>query len=85
MPTVLKGQVVSTKMDKTAVVTVTSLKQHRLYSKKYRVTHRYMVHDPKNELVVGDTVEIIETRPLSKNKRWAVSKRTPATAQEAEL
>ena len=66
------GRVVSTKMDKTAVVTVGTLSHHRLYKKTIRRAIKYKVHDEKNECKPGDTVKIIETRPLSKEKRWRV-------------
>ena len=66
------GRVVSTKMDKTAVVTVGTLSHHRLYKKTIRRAVKYKVHDEKNECKPGDTVKIIETRPLSKEKRWRV-------------
>lgn len=67
---VLRGTVVSTAMDKTAVVEVTSLKAHPVYRKHYRKTKRYYAHDERNECQVGDIIRIAETRPLSKKKRW---------------
>ncbi|MFO7950601.1 MAG: 30S ribosomal protein S17 [Candidatus Fermentibacteraceae bacterium] len=67
---VLRGTVVSTAMDKTAVVEVTSLKAHPVYKKRYRKTKRYYAHDENNECQVGDIIRIAETRPLSKKKRW---------------
>ena len=67
---VLRGTVVSTAMDKTAVVEVTSLKAHPVYRKRYRTTKRYYAHDENNECQVGDIIRIAETRPLSKKKRW---------------
>jgi len=67
---VLRGTVVSTAMDKTAVVEVTSLKAHPVYRKRYRKTKRYYAHDENNECQVGDIIRIAETRPLSKKKRW---------------
>jgi len=68
------GTVVSDKMDKTVVVRVERLVPHDVYKKyvKRRVT--YKAHDEKNEFQVGDRVEIVETRPLSKEKRWRVSR-----------
>lgn len=68
------GEVVSDKMDKTVVVRVERLVPHDVYKKyvKRRVT--YKAHDEKNEFQVGDRVEIVETRPLSKEKRWRVSR-----------
>lgn len=66
----LSGVVVSTKMDKTAVVAVTRMKKHRLYLKQYKVTKKYLAHDSDNKAKVGDKVVIVESRPLSKRKRW---------------
>ncbi|HZQ34734.1 MAG TPA: 30S ribosomal protein S17 [Dehalococcoidia bacterium] len=67
------GTVVSTKMQKTVVVAVESLKRHRLYKKTLRRTKRYKAHDETNACVLGDIVRIVETRPLSKEKRWRVA------------
>jgi small subunit ribosomal protein S17 len=67
------GQVVSDKMDKTVVVEVSGPKRHPLYKKIIRRVVRYKVHDEKNECQVGDKVRIIETRPLSREKRWRVA------------
>ncbi len=64
------GIVVSAKMQKSIVVTAERKVSHRLYKKYFRRTTRFMVHDEKNEAGVGDTVKIMETRPLSKLKRW---------------
>lgn len=66
------GRVVSDKMDKTVVVVVESFIKHPLYGKRVRRTKKYKVHDEKNVCRVGDEVKIIETRPLSKHKRWRV-------------
>ncbi|GAB4231479.1 MAG: 30S ribosomal protein S17 [Deltaproteobacteria bacterium] len=68
------GTVVSDKMDKTVVVRVERLVPHDVYKKyvKRRVT--YKAHDEKNEFQVGDRVEIVETRPMSRDKRWRVSR-----------
>ena len=66
------GVVVSNKMEKTVVVAVERLVQHSLYSKSVRQTVKFKAHDEKNESNVGDTVKIMETRPLSKDKRWRV-------------
>ena len=68
----LTGVVVSNKMDKTTVIQVKRLKKHATYSKYIRRTTRYLAHDPQNSCQVGDKVKIIETRPLSKMKRWQV-------------
>ncbi len=67
---VLRGTVVSTAMDKTAVVEVTILNAHPVYKKRYRTTKRYYAHDENNECQVGDIIRIAESRPLSKKKRW---------------
>jgi small subunit ribosomal protein S17 len=67
------GRVVSNKMDKTVVVTVETLRHHPLYKKTIRRAVKYKAHDEKNECRLGDTVKIIETRPLSKEKRWRVA------------
>jgi small subunit ribosomal protein S17 len=64
------GRVVSDKMDKTRVVAVQRLTRHPLYGKTIRRTKKYKVHDENNETRVGDLVKIMETRPLSKDKRW---------------
>ncbi|MGE4318969.1 MAG: 30S ribosomal protein S17 [Deferribacterales bacterium] len=71
---VRKGVVVSDKMDKTVVVKVESLKLHSRYQKFIKSTKSFKAHDENNECKVGDTVEIVETRPLSKDKRWRVVK-----------
>jgi len=67
---VLKGVVSSNKGDKTIVVSVKRSVRHPLYSKSYSVTKKYHAHDEKNEVNIGDTVQIIECVPISKNKRW---------------
>jgi small subunit ribosomal protein S17 len=67
------GRVVSDKMDKTVVVEVESPKRHPLYHKTIRRVVKYKAHDEKNKCRIGDTVKIVETRPLSKDKRWRVA------------
>jgi len=69
---VKEGLVVSDKMDKTVVVAVETRRIHPLYKKAIRVTKKYKAHDENNACKIGDTVKIIETRPLSKEKRWRV-------------
>ena len=69
---VREGIVSSTKMDKTAVVTVTDRVRHERYSKTLQRSTKLYVHDETNDLNVGDRVRISETRPLSKLKRWRV-------------
>ena len=66
------GRVVSDKMDKTVVVAVERLVQHSLYSKSVRQTEKFKAHDENNESNIGDKVKIMETRPISKDKRWRV-------------
>jgi len=66
------GTVVSDKMDKTVVVAVESLVRHPLLGKIYRRTRKFKAHDEENQCRVGDKVKIMETRPLSKEKRWRV-------------
>lgn len=67
------GRVVSNKMDKTVVVAVETTKHHPLYRKTIKKATKYKAHDAKNECGKGDRVRIIETRPLSKEKRWRVA------------
>ena len=67
------GRVVSNKMDKTAVVLVETTKHHSLYRKTIKKAAKYKAHDANNECGEGDIVRIIETRPLSKEKRWRVA------------
>ena len=64
------GKVVSNATDKTIVVAIEDNVKHPLYSKIIKNTKKFMAHDENNECGVGDKVEIMETRPLSKNKRW---------------
>ncbi|MBI2627687.1 30S ribosomal protein S17 [Candidatus Nomurabacteria bacterium] len=71
---ILKGVVVSDKMDKTVVVNVSRLVKHPLYGKFYKVSKRYKAHDEENKYKIGDKVEIVETRPISKDKRFKVIK-----------
>jgi len=66
------GVVVSSSMDKTAVVSVERLVKHPFYKKYIKRTSKFKAHDNVNECQVGDKVKIIETRPLSKTKRWRV-------------
>ncbi len=68
------GRVVSNRMDKTVVVAVETPKHHKLYKKTIRRVVKYKAHDENNECRQGDMVRIIETRPLSKQKRWRVAK-----------
>ena len=68
----LIGTVVSHRMEKTALVQVERLTMHRSYQKYLRRRSKYMAHDPKNICSIGDKVRIIESRPISKRKRWQV-------------
>jgi small subunit ribosomal protein S17 len=70
MSRTLTGIVVSDKADKTIVIAVQTRKTNRIYKKQYSVTTKFMAHDESNECGEGDTVRIMSTRPLSKNKRW---------------
>jgi small subunit ribosomal protein S17 len=64
------GLVTSDKMEKTIVVSITTLKQHPLYGRTMKRTTKFKAHDENNEAGIGDTVEIMECRPLSRDKRW---------------
>ena len=64
------GIVTSDKMDKTITVTVERREKHPIYGKFVKKTSKFAAHDEKNDCGIGDTVKIMETRPLSKNKRW---------------
>ena len=68
------GVVISNKMQKSIVVAVEWHVRHGLYGKTERRTSTFMVHDEKNEAKPGDTVEIVETRPMSRRKRWALAR-----------
>ena len=68
----LKGVVVSDKMDKTIVVSVSRFVKHPKYGKFYNISKKYKVHDEENKYKIGDKVEIVETRPISKDKRFKV-------------
>ncbi|GAY77893.1 30S ribosomal protein S17 [Sporolactobacillus inulinus] len=71
---VLVGRVVSDKMEKTITVLVETYKNHRLYGKHVKYSKRFKAHDENNQAKVGDIVEIAETRPLSKDKRFRLVK-----------
>lgn len=68
------GVVVSDRSDKTVTVKVVTPTQHRLYLRTVRRTTKFMAHDPENRCKTGDTIEIVECRPLSKRKRWRVTR-----------
>ena len=69
---VMVGKVVSDKMDKTVVVAVETSVRHKVYNKIVKRTYKLKSHDEQNECKIGDTVKVMETRPLSKDKRWRV-------------
>ena len=69
---VMIGTVVSNKMDKTVVVAVETSEKHKIYGKVQKRTYKLKAHDENNECHEGDKVEVMETRPLSKDKRWRV-------------
>ena len=69
---VMIGKVVSDKMDKTVVVAVETSVKHKVYNKIVKRTYKLKAHDEINECKIGDTVKVMETRPLSKDKRWRV-------------
>ncbi len=71
-PKILKGVVVSDGMDKTVVVRVSRLRKHPVYKKYVKLSKKYKAHDEENKYHVGDTVQIKESRPVSKDKNWTV-------------
>ena len=71
---VLRGTVVSDKMDKTIVVEINTKKSHPLYGRQVKFTMKFKAHDENNEAKVGDVVEVMETRPLSKDKHYRLVK-----------
>ena len=70
---VLVGRVLSNRMDKTAVVVVERRQRHRLYGKVITMRKKYKAHDAENSCQIGDMVKMIESRPLSREKRWVVT------------
>ena len=70
---VLIGKVLSNKMDKTIVVSVEEQLRHPAYGKTIKRTNKFKAHDETNQCSIGDTVEIMETRPLSRDKRWRLT------------
>ncbi|MBN1313236.1 MAG: 30S ribosomal protein S17 [Anaerolineae bacterium] len=89
----LTGQVISNKMQKTVIVRIDRSYRHRLYGKVVRDSKKYMAHDENGECQMGDVVVIVESRPLSRHKRWVVqsivredaSARTPEIAEVAAM
>lgn len=78
------GKVVSNKMDKTVVVAITRQFQHPVYKKTVKKVSKFKAHDQNNECRVGDDVKIIETRPVSKDKRWLVLEILNKAARSSE-
>ena len=74
MKRTLRGKVTSDKMEKTIIVQVERTKEHPLYKKKYTVSTKFSVHDEAGKAKIGDTVEIEESKPLSRTKRWTLAK-----------
>ena len=72
MDKIKSGKVTTVKSSKTITVSVSRRKKHPLYDKPYLVTKKFHVHDEKNQAQIGDLVEIVESRPKSKTKRWAL-------------
>ena len=70
----LKGRVISTAMDKTAVVEIVTLEKHRIYEKLMRKTSKFFAHDWDNSAQIGDEVQLVAIRPLSKKKRFEISR-----------
>ena len=87
MAKTLFGKVTSAKADKTITVTVTSRETHPIYGKQYTVTRKYIAHDETNDANEGDTVHIVETRPISKRKSFKldrIEKRAVGTVELKE-
>jgi len=78
------GRVVSNKMDKTVVVVVERLARHPVYKKVIKLRKRFKAHDADNVCQMGDVVRIVESRPLSKEKRWVVEEIVRSTAERVE-
>ena len=77
----LVGRVMSNKMDKTVIVSVDRTARHPLYQKVMRTAKKYMAHDEENQASVGDMVRIVESRPISRNKRWVVQEIVKTAAE----
>ncbi len=82
---ILVGTVVGNRMDKTAVVQVQRRFAHPVFKKYVNKRVKYKVHDEKNDLNVGDTVRIVETRPLSRDKRWRIFEIVERASQDQDL
>jgi small subunit ribosomal protein S17 len=81
----LVGRVIRNSMDKTVVVEVESTKLHRLYKKVIKTRKKFMAHDETNAVPVGALVKIVESRPISKTKRWVVEEVLQMPAQAEDL
>lgn len=81
----IQGTVVSTKMDKTIVVAVVTEKSHPKYQKKFKTTKKFYAHDEKGAAQEGDIVTIIETKPLSKLKRWTVVEEKSSLKEDSSV
>lgn len=82
---ILTGKVTSDKMDKTVVVGVDVLRMHQVYGRQIHRTRKFKAHDPTNRCHVGDVVEIRESRPLSREKRWTVLRVLQAGREEIPI
>ena len=80
---IFKGVVVSDKMDKTRVILVGRIKTNLKYKKQYKISKKYKVHDEKNSTNIGDRVEFIACRPISKDKRWRIINRKTKEIQSS--
>jgi len=85
MAKILTGIVTSDKADKTITITVTSRETHPIYGKQYTVTRKYMAHDEKNEAKLGDKVNIVEVRPISKRKSFKLESIVEKSRESIEL
>lgn len=85
MAKILTGVVTSDKADKTITITVTSRETHPIYGKQYTVTRKYMAHDEKNEAKLGDKVNIVEVRPVSKRKAFKLDSILEKSRESIEL
>lgn len=78
------GTVISDKMQNTAIIEVAIWKKHSVLKKRYQRHHKFMAENPEDSYKVGDVVEITETRPLSRNKRWEITKKIDFKAAEVK-
>jgi len=81
----LVGRVTSDRMDKTVVVAVEVVRKHQLYGRSIRRTHKFKAHDPANRYHAGDIVEIRESRPISREKHWVVSRLVKSGHEEIAI